>query len=1284
MLLLLCAFLFIQAKATHYAGGEITVNHITGNTYQVTLKIYRDCSGINLGSTQQVQITPTNSGSVISLARVSITDITPICGASTSICSGGTIPGIEEHVYRGNITLNALPAGQVYTFVHQSCCRTFAITTLQQPGNTGSYFSSILSPNESPRNSSPQFLNAPVVYLCANQSSSFSPGAVDPDGDVLQFSLTSPRGQNGVPVTYMAGYSPTSPLTTAGGVSIDANTGQITFTPTAVEFGVMAIRCEEFRNGVKIGEVVRDINIIVQSCNNGLPTATGINGTNNFSTGVCPGETISFNINSSDLDGDPTTLTWNNAIPGATFTTNGATNETGTFTWTPGATQTGTFNFTATVTDVACPVNGSNTYTYTINVGNPNATLTVNDAVCGNNGSATIVTDTSASTVTWSTGATGPTVSGLAPGNYSVIVAQGTCADTTAFTVQSIGGTVSLSDSIYEGPCVDSCGRSITLTASSGPGATFTAQWSDGGSGLSRTGLCPGTYDVTVTDNNGCSATGSYTIGAYSPVTVSASSTDHDCGQSSYNGSASLSISGGIGAYNVQWSNGANISNLSGLAPGTYSYTVTSGPGCSASGSVTVGTSGSLNGSATSVSTTCGDCNGTAAVNLTSGVAPISYLWTNGNNSANIRSLCAGSYSVAVSDAAGCSGSFSTQVGSSDPLSMSGSSTATTCGDCNGTASVSINTGVAPVSVVWSNGATGATISGLCAGTYTAIGTDAFGCTDTVTVQVAGSFTPTIATTVTPTSCNVCNGGISVRLTNATPAVSYLWSNGATSGSLSGLCPGTYSVTVTDGNGCVLIDTATVDPSVAPIASTLATPTSCGLCNGAVDLSVSSGTPPFTYGWTGGASSEDISDLCSGSYSVSVIDANGCTASSTASVGASTGIKVMGDATDVSCYGSCDGSAWVSFPRTKAGNYSISWDNGGSTDTITGLCKGEYTAIVTDPEGCSDTIVLMVDAPEPLTLGYLATPSVCGASCSGSVDLIVRGGTPPYSFAWSDGSTTEDLSGVCGGTYEVTVTDGNGCSMTTCVTVPNGELEIDLTVEDPTCAGKCNGSIRVDFPPTSSPPFTINWSNGRSGRVNGGLCGGTYTVTVSDGSGCTKIDTITLNTPAPLSLSFAVNPPSSRNACDGDIDLTVSGGTPAFSYHWNHNILTEDLSNVCDGVYNVQVTDANGCKEHGQVKIKKGSYTTQSRYAEDLEVVLFPNPTEDRVNLNFNFTGESQMGSTTVADLTGRSIIVEGQEIQNGDNSIQIELGELPSGTYLISLELDLDGTRVVETVIKK
>ena len=576
LLLLLSLFFFAPANATHFAGGEITVQHITGNTYQVTLKLYRDCAGINFGSTQQIQLSPTNSGSVFSLQRISVTDITPLCPGFVSRCAGGSTPGVEEHLYRGNVTLNQLPMGQVYTLIHRSCCRTNAITTFSQPGNTGYQLVTTVDPNQTPRNSSPVFLNDPVVYLCAGQTSVISPNASDPDGDVLLYSLTTPLNQGGTPVNFFAGYSFTNPLSTTSGISLNPNTGQITLTPNAVQYGVLAIKVEEFRNGIKIGEVTRDINVIVQNCNNGLPTASGVNGTNNYSISTCPGQTVSFNVNSADPDNDGTQLIYNNAIPGGIFTTNGATNESGTFTWTPSLSQTGSYNFSITVRDDACPAPGQNSYTFTVNVGNPNSTLTVNDAVCGGTGSASIATDTSSSSITWSTGATGPSVSGLAPGNYSVIVAQGTCADTTSFTVQSAGAPVSITDSVWDGPCIDSCGRGIFLSASSAPGATFTAQWSDGASGLSRTNLCPGSYSVTVTDNNGCSATRSYLISPYSPLSASVAITDHDCSQAGFNGSAVVTPAGGTGLYNILWSTGSTRNAQYNLAPGTYSFTITS------------------------------------------------------------------------------------------------------------------------------------------------------------------------------------------------------------------------------------------------------------------------------------------------------------------------------------------------------------------------------------------------------------------------------------------------------------------------------------------------------------------------------------------------------------------------------------------------------------------------------------------------------------------------------------------------------------------------------------
>ncbi|MCB9235969.1 MAG: gliding motility-associated C-terminal domain-containing protein [Bacteroidia bacterium] len=363
-------FSFQTAKASHGLGAEIVYECLGPNQYKVRLKFYRDCNGISAPGS--VAITYSSSACGVSSSfnanQVgSANDITPVCPSQQTACGGNGSFGIEEYIYEG--TVNLPPGcGNDWVFGWSTCCRNAAITTLSGASGQSIYVQSRLDNTVVPCNTSPTFNNPPVGFFCVNQAASYNPGAYDADGDSMVFSLVNCLQAPSTNVVYAGGFSGLTPLT--GGVTINPATGALTFTPTAIQVGVLCVMVEEYRNGIKIGEVVRDVQFRIIACSNNPPQITGINGTTAYDTTICVGATLCFNVNTNDLDGDNLVMTWNNGISGGSLTVsgNGGTSPVGTFCWTPTVNDAGAHFFTITIEDDACPVTGQNTYTYTVNV----------------------------------------------------------------------------------------------------------------------------------------------------------------------------------------------------------------------------------------------------------------------------------------------------------------------------------------------------------------------------------------------------------------------------------------------------------------------------------------------------------------------------------------------------------------------------------------------------------------------------------------------------------------------------------------------------------------------------------------------------------------------------------------------------------------------------------------------------------------------------------------------------------------------------------------------------
>ena len=372
-----------DAHATHAMGGDLTYECLGNNQYKVTLNFFRDCNGVeaptncNNGRRFRVRSSQCIADFNACFALESVEVITPICDGAADRCTDPNGQyGVERYKFSATINLSQWAGcGTDWLIEWELCCRNNAITSLNNPGARNLYLSARLNNTVVPCNSSPRFLNHPVPFGCVGQPMVYNHGVSDLAGDSLTFELAPARGNNGNSIPYNAGYTYLQPVITSGGanaVQIDPATGTISFVPSIQQFAVVSVLVKEFRNGVQIGSYIRDVQFAIIACNNNNPTLSGINGTNTFVQNVCAGESICFNVNSFDADpSQVVTMTWNNAIPGATFTTAGSPHPTGTFCWTPTAANIGSQIFTVSVEDDACVLNGFATQGYVINITPP-------------------------------------------------------------------------------------------------------------------------------------------------------------------------------------------------------------------------------------------------------------------------------------------------------------------------------------------------------------------------------------------------------------------------------------------------------------------------------------------------------------------------------------------------------------------------------------------------------------------------------------------------------------------------------------------------------------------------------------------------------------------------------------------------------------------------------------------------------------------------------------------------------------------------------------------------
>jgi hypothetical protein len=387
-----------EAKGTHIMGGDFSYVCIGNGNYALNLRIFRDCNGVDLGTSAFVTLSSPTCGTInVTLQNLGggITR-TPICPSETDICPNGSNDpnayGIEEWFYRGNVTL-PVNCGNNWAISWSSCCRNNAITTLSNPGSESMYISAALNNTAAVNcNNSPAFNTDPTFFLCANQENRYTSAAVDTEGDQLVYSFINCRGTATGSVVYATGYNGTTPLA-ASVQTINAQTGEIIIVPTIAQVGVICVKVEEFRNGTKIGEIVRDLQFRVTACaTNSLPKLSGINGTadstgttGSYSIDACAGQETMFNIQGFDAQAVPSvqaqilTMTWNYGIQGASFIVDyNLPYPVGEFKWTPSTADVGEHVFFIGAGDNACPILGTNVYAYKIKV-LPEITVQIND-----------------------------------------------------------------------------------------------------------------------------------------------------------------------------------------------------------------------------------------------------------------------------------------------------------------------------------------------------------------------------------------------------------------------------------------------------------------------------------------------------------------------------------------------------------------------------------------------------------------------------------------------------------------------------------------------------------------------------------------------------------------------------------------------------------------------------------------------------------------------------------------------------------------------------------------
>ena len=741
------------------------------------------------------------------------------------------------------------------------------------------------------------------------------------------------------------------------------------------------------------------------------------------------------------------------------------------------------------------------------------------------NGVQVLTVSGTASNFVWSNGSMGTQISVNVNGLYTVTATNASGCSGTAVHMVSIPA---LPQVAINGPVQLCSGTTGTLSASSG---FAIYNWSEGSIGSTISVNNPGLYGVTVSDANNCTATATFFLNVVASPAVTIGGNTTLCAGSA----ATLNATPGFASY--QWSNGQTTAAISVATAGAFTVTVSNAAACTSTSSLSVTVSNTLTPAIQALPYTCN-----SLLRLTVPGSFTGYSWSTGATGSQLTINASGTYSVTVTAVGGCSGTgtIDAVIPPVPTISVSGDDDI-----CVGQSTLlSATAGFSTYK--WSTGASTSAITVNAPGVYTVTATDAFGCSTFVPVIIRVLPPPAATIQGNPIVCL----GQSTVLQAPNGLAAYQWSNSATTRQIEIFVPSTLGLTVTDNNGCTNTAVVTTTSALPPTPVLQVQPYDC---NGTVEIETS--TPFTAYQWSNASTALTASVDSTGVYSVTVTDGNGCTGTATQLVTVPPAPIVTISGPAAVCAGAT--ALW----QATAGFVAYRWSTGETTPGLSVQASGPYSVTATDALGCTAT------AAYELTVNALPDAQISGKTvlCDGGSTLL----TAPSSlntYGWSNGATTTQVNVSTPGPLSLTVTDANGCSNSSAITiVAAAPLQPEITLAPYNCDGMRNLSVNGGF-------TTYLWNNGATVAGISVSTSGTFSLTVSDTNGCTKV--VSANVAIPSAPVAAIKGPS--QVCTGSF-VELQATTGFFKYIWSNGATTEKIGLTVPGIYQLTATDANGC-----------------------------------------------------------------------------------------------------------